>query len=160
MSRISLEVERLVQHWMEKFSQNYRTRTAAELTGLAQEWTRRLSRFKPSQVETALSLAYDESERFPSFAQIRKRIPVGMESQGGCPVECPFCMKTNPVSSTYKGLFCSSQCEQDFEPDRLAGLEIWRQFKRDRPDLFAFTGMIERAKKLPAKGRVGSSSDA
>lgn len=160
MSRISLEVERLVQHWMEKFSQNYRTRTAAELTGLAQEWTRRLSRFKPGHVETAFSLAYEESERFPSFAQIRKRIPARLEAQRGYPIECPFCKKMNPQTSTFKGFFCSIQCEQDFEPERLAGLEIWRKFKRDRPDLFAFTRAVERARKLPAKGRAGASSDA
>lgn len=154
-NRISLEVEKVVIRGLTRFSENFRFgRSTSELKGLVQEWSQRLGRFKPSQVETAFSLAYDELERFPSFAQIRKRIPTEAAWGGGYPVECPHCKRMNPLTNTFKGFFCNQQCEQDFEPERLAGMEIWRKFKRDRPDLFNFTNAIERAKKLPVKPPV------
>ncbi len=69
------ELEKTVIEWLNKFSLNYAEKSADELKTLAQEWSKNLSRFKPSQVEAAFSLAYDECEYFPIFAQILERIP-------------------------------------------------------------------------------------
>jgi len=151
---ISPEIEKIVIRWIERFNDNYRTRSTTELKGLARQWSERLSRFGSGHVETAFSLAYDECERFPSFAQIRKRIPMRTTAGGGYQIECPQCKSMNPFFSTFESNFCNRQCHDDFEPERLAGLEVYRQFKRDRPDLFTFTKAIEKGKKLPTRPPV------